>query len=148
MTALRLLAQRRLTAAQLHDRLARRGFADEAVTAAVESCRRDGLVDDRLFATLYVAAKRGAVGDARLVAELVKRGIAREVARSSVASAEANEETRASAAYEKIRRTQPSLSYPSAARKLERLGFPAAVIYRILRERAGAELHDVIGDLS
>ena len=88
VTALRMLAQRRLTEAQLFGKLERKGFDDDAVAAAVASCKRDGLLDDALYATLYVETKRAAVGDARLVAELVKRGIDREAARESVASSE------------------------------------------------------------
>jgi len=86
-----MLAQRRLTEAQLHGKLVRKGFDDETVAAAVASCRRDGLVDDGLYAALYVETKRAAVGDARLVAELVKRGIDRDAARERVASAETGE---------------------------------------------------------
>ncbi len=143
-----MLAQRRLTAAQLHDKLTRKGYADEVVAAAVASCKRDGLLDDALYATLYVEGKRGAVGDARLVAELVKRGIARDAALARVAEATQPESERALAAYEKLRRVQPNVSYQSAARKLERLGFPASLIYRVLRERAGAELGDALADLT
>jgi|SRR5580658_1279422 SOS response regulatory protein OraA/RecX len=147
VTALRLLAQRRLTEAQLAAGLQRKGFDDEAVAEALASCKRDGLLDDRLYAALYVEGRRAAVGDARLVAELVKRGVEREAARERVAAAEAPEAERIAAAYEKLRRVTPQLSYPSAARKLERLGFPAALIYRILRERAGADL-DGLADLA
>ena len=147
VTALRLLAQRRLTEVQLHTKLTRRGFDDEAVAAAVASCKRDGLVDDRLYASLYVEGKRAVVGDARLVAELVKRGIDREAARAGVASSETPETERIGAAYERVRRLNPRLSYPAVARKLERLGFPASLIYRVLRERAGSELGDVLADL-
>jgi regulatory protein len=147
VTALRLLAQRRLTAAQLHDKLTRKGFDDEAAADAVASCKRDGLVDDRLFAALYVEGKRGPSGDARLVAELVKRGIDRETARRSVAVSSAPEHERAVEAYERMRRLQPTLSYQSAARKLERLGFPASLIYRVLRERAGIEFGEALADL-
>jgi regulatory protein len=148
VTALRMLAQRRLTEAQLHARLTRRGFDDDTVASAVASCRRDGLLDDALYATLYVEGKRAAVGDARLVAELVKRGIDREAARDRVAAAETSEADRIGAAYDRVRRAQPAISYQSAARKLERLGFPASLIYRVLRERAGAELGDVLADLA
>jgi regulatory protein len=144
---LRALAQRRLTEAQLHARLTRKGFDDEAVAAAVASCKRDGLLDDTLYAALYVEGKRAPVGNARLVAELVKRGIDRDAARETVASSETTEVERIEAAYDRIRRTQPSLSYQSAARKLERLGFPASLIYRVLRERAGADLGDTLAGL-
>src|ERR1700716_3138903 len=108
VTALRMLAQRRLTEAQLHDKLARKGFDDESVAAAVASCRRDGLLDDGLYATLYVETKPAAVGDARLVAELVKRGIDRDAARERVAAAEQAEPERIGAAYDRIRRTNPA----------------------------------------
>jgi len=148
VTALRMLAQRRLTEAQLHAKLARKGFDDESVAAALASCRRDGLLDDALYATLYVETKRAAVGDARLVAELVKRGIDRDAARERVAAAETPESERIGAAYDRIRRTNPALSYQSAARKLERLGFPASSIYRVLRERAGADLGDALAGLA
>jgi regulatory protein len=148
VTALRLLAQRRLTEAQLYAKLGRKGFDDDAVAAAVASCKRDGLLDDTLFATLYVETKRAAVGDARLVGELVRRGIDRDAARERVASAGTAEPERIAAAYEKMRRAKPEMSYQSAARKLERLGFPASLIYRVLRERAGAELAGALGDLS
>jgi regulatory protein len=147
VTALRILAQRRLTEAQLYAKLERKGFEDDAIAAAVASCKRDGLLDDALFATLYVETKRAAVGDARLVGELVKRGIDRDAARQRVASAGVPEPDRIAAAYEKMRRAKPDLSYQSAARKLERLGFPASLIYRVLRERAGAESQELLADL-
>jgi len=142
-----MLAQRRLTESQLHAKLTRKGFDDASVAAAVDSCRRDGLLDDALYATLYVETKRAAVGDARLVAELVRRGIDRDAARDRVAAAGAPEAERIGAAYARIRRASPALSYQAAARKLERLGFPASLIYRVLRERAGAELGDALSDL-
>ncbi len=148
VAALRMLAQRRLTESQLHAKLTRKGFDDEAAREAVASCKRDRLLDDDLYAALYVETKRAALGDARLVAELVKRGIDRDAARERVASASEPETERIGAAYDRIRRGSPTLSYQSAARKLERLGFPASLIYRVLRERAGAELGDVLADLA
>jgi len=133
-----MLAQRRLTEAQLFARLFRRGYDAEAVLDAVERCKAEGFVDDRLFAELFVEGRKKALGNARLVAELVQRGIAREAAAASVASSGRGEEARLAAATEKLFRTRPGLSYPSAARALERLGFPASAIYRQLRLRAGS----------
>ena len=147
-TALRALAQRRLTAAQLAAKLQRKGFDDAAVDAALASCKRDGLLDDGLFALLYVEGRRGSVGDARLVAELVKRGIDRDEARSRVTAAAAPEHERIALAYDRLRKAKPDLSYQSAARRRERLGFPASLIYRVLRERAGVDLGELVGDAS
>jgi regulatory protein len=138
VTALRLLTQRRLTEAQLRERLARRGYADDEVGTAVAACIADGFVDDALFARLFIDGRSRAVGDARLVAELVRRGIDRDAAKRSVAASERDEDERLDAAVAKIFRTRPGASYPSAARTLERLGFPAAAIYRKLRVRAAA----------
>jgi regulatory protein len=142
-----MLAQRRLTEAQLHARLERKGFDAEVAAAAVASCKRDRLLDDALYAALYVEGRRAPVGDNRLVAELVKRGIDRDAARERVAESSATESERIASAYARLRRAQPSVSYASAARRLERLGFPASSIYRVLRDHAGAELGDVLTGL-
>jgi len=134
-----MLAQRRLTEAQLWQRLERRGFDPGDVRAAVASAKADGFVDDGLFARLFVDGRMKALGDARLVAELVRRGIDRDAAKRSVAAAERSESERLATAADKLFRTRAGLSYPSAARALERLGFPAPAIYRALRERVTAE---------
>ena len=133
--ALRALALRRLTEVQLRERLSRRGFADDAVAR----CRGEGYLDDRLFAQLYVEGRRKAVGDARLVAELVRRGIEREAARAVVDAAEFDEGARLDSAIERLYRIRPALDYPHAARALERRGFPAPSIYRRLGARAALE---------
>ncbi len=135
-----MLAQRRLTEAQLWKKLEARGYEHEEIAGAVASCKADGYVDDRLYASLYVEGARKAVGDARLCAELVKRGIDREAALIVVADAEVDEDARIEAAYQKIRKAQPELAYQSIARKLERLGFPSSLIYRVLRGHAAEAL--------
>lgn len=138
VTALRMLAQRRLTEAQLWAKLERKGFADEEIREAVASCKHDGYVDDKLFADLFIELKRKALGNNRLVGELVKRGIDREIAAVAVAKTSIDEPQRADEAITKLFRTKSNLSYPSAARTLERLGFPASLIYRKLREHAAS----------
>jgi regulatory protein len=140
VAALAMLAQRRLTEAQLWKKLEARGYEHEEIAGAVASCKEDGYIDDRLYASLYVEGARKAVGDARLCAELVKRGIDREAALVVVADAEVDEDARIETAYQKIRRIQPDLAYQSIARKLERLGFPTSLIYRVLRLHAAEDL--------
>lgn len=124
-------------------RLDSKGFPPAEILETIAACKRLGYLDDRLYASLYVEGARKAVGDARLRAELVKRGIDRDAAAEVVAGAPLDERARIEAAYDKIVRIQPTLAYPTIARKLERLGFPTSLIYRLLRERA----HDAYGNV-
>jgi regulatory protein len=139
VSALRSLAQRRLTEAQLWSRLERKGFEDDEIADAVARCKSDGYLDDKLYAELYVTGARKAVGDVRMIAALTAKGVDRDVASVSVQRGPLDERVRCNAALDTLQRRRPEISYPSAARSLERLGFPASLIYSILRERIGSD---------
>ncbi|HEY6449148.1 MAG TPA: regulatory protein RecX [Candidatus Cybelea sp.] len=134
--ALAFLARQRCTEARLWKQLERRGFDDETARAAIERCKNEGYVDDRLYARLYAQGKRKAIGNQRLIGELIRKGIDGEAAAEAVASLEVDEESRCTAAFERLLNRHPAIAYPSAAQRLERLGFPAATIYRVLRAHA------------
>jgi regulatory protein len=139
LAALRLLAQRRLTEAALYRRLVALGYTGKEAREAMTACTDEGYLDDALYARLFVEGRAKLIGDARMVAELVRRGVDREMAIVSVAEAEHGEEERLDAALGKLFRMRPTISYPSAARALERLGFSTAAIYRTLRAHAQLE---------
>lgn len=138
-TALAALAARRLTEAQLWSKLERKGFEHEEISAAVEACKHAGYLDDKLYAELFVHGARKAVGNARMVAKLIAKGIDSDIARRCVAEAPGTESERCDAALSALQRKRPDIGYPSAARALERLGFPASTIYGVLRARIGAD---------
>jgi SOS response regulatory protein OraA/RecX len=148
--ALAFLARQRCTQARLWQHLERKGYDDAAAAAAIERCKHEGFVDDRLYARLYVEGKRKPVGNERMVGELIRRGVEGEAAAAAVASLEPDEASRCAAAFERLLSKNGAISYPSAARRLERLGFPAATIYRMLRGHAarfgplaGIEGHEI-----
>ena len=66
----------------------------------------------------------------------MRKGIDGDAACAAVQLCSVDEAARLSQALDKLFRAKAELSYPSAARALERLGFPAPLIYRKLREHA------------
>ena len=126
--ALRLLAYRPRSEAELRSRLARRGLPLAVVQETMERLREQGLLDDDAFARYWVDARQQSSPRGRrlLRRELLAKGIAVETARQAVAAV-ANEET-AHRAAEKKARSLHDLDYATFRRRLGqfllRRGFP------------------------
>jgi len=147
LTALRMLAAKRLTRAQLRKKLRDRGFADEAIRDAVEECERRQYLDDRTFAQLFVAnaIERKPVGQMRLVRELIKQGVDGDLAREMAAQAESGEDERLERAIQKFEASRPGERFDRLARRLYALGYTPPAVSRALRRRAAERAQ--IGEL-
>jgi regulatory protein len=83
--ALRLLARRPCSEAEMRSRLLESGFDPQEVAAAIEGLRERRLLDDEALALLWVTvrAPRLGRGPVRLIEELVDRGVDRAVAEAA-----------------------------------------------------------------
>ena len=126
--ALRLLAYRPRSEAELRTRLARRGLPPGIVEEAMEHLREQGLLDDDAFARYWVEARQRSSPRGRrlLRRELLAKGIAAETAHEAVAVAAEEEAARRAA--EKKARSLHNLDHPTFRRRLGqfllRRGFP------------------------
>lgn len=84
--ALRLLAARERSTAELAGRLRRKGFAEAAIAAALERCRDLGYLDDERYARerARILLRDGRAVGEKAIADLRARGIAEELARTAV----------------------------------------------------------------
>jgi regulatory protein len=81
-----LLARRDYATAELRARLSTRGFAAQALEAAIAELTGEGLLDDVRYAHSYVSYRAGrGQGPRRIAAELLANGIPRELVESVLA---------------------------------------------------------------
>jgi regulatory protein len=140
--ALDLLAARPHFRRQLQDKLAKRGFPEEEIEAALDRLEAEGYLKDARTARDFLAHRRERVaeGPARLRMELLKRGCPPEVAEEALAGLP--EEDDLEAAQEAARRWRArGRQDPAAlARHLARKGFSPRAIVTVLKEEPGGDL--------
>lgn len=143
-TALRLLAARELTEQQLRARLARKGFAPDAIDACLNRLRSDGLLDDRrfAFARARAAAAEGRKGPHRVRRELEGAGIPATLAKAAVREAFGTVDPLVQIDRVVDRRLRGRLlrtdaDYRRLYQYLLRQGFEASDIMTVLRRRFG-----------
>lgn len=138
--AVKLLSIKRLTKARLAEKLGDRGFAPDAVQAAVAECERKKYLDDRAFAQLYVRGllDRRPVGRYKLLQDLVRNGVDPELAGEILDDVDKDEDERIDRALARLEATRPQDGFGQLGRRLERQGFGAPAIARALRRRAAS----------
>jgi regulatory protein len=141
--AIRLLARRELSAAQVKERLLRRGHPEHAADEAIVRLQDSGLIDDarvaRAFARTRTTVKR--FGRERIVRELHGMGIDRETARRAVDDlfGAVDEAAWLETALDRRLRHGAALDDPAVQRRvhaaLVRQGFAAAAVGHAIRAR-------------
>lgn len=142
--ALRLLAGRALTVAQLKEKLRRRAADPSGVERVVAQLKEYGALDDRRFAESFssLRAASGQFGQRRVLAELARRKVAAKVAEQAVRKAfqDLDEDQLVRAWLERKYRNQDLgalLAEPAKLagvyRRLRHAGFSPGAAIRVLR---------------
>jgi len=134
------------TRAELAAVLSDRGVADDVAEAVLGRFSEVGLVDDALFAQMWVASRhrgRGLAGRA-LTQELRRKGVEDDVVREAVAGLDPEQEA-ATARALVDRRLRTTRGLPTDARvrrlagMLARKGYPAGLAFRVVKEALAEE---------
>lgn len=135
--ALRLLAFRERSAAELAGRLEEDGYPAQVVRATVDSLVRSGLVDDARFAAVTargLTRVRG-MGRSRALRDLAVKGVDPEIAREAVDEAlPPDDEAEAAADLAHALARRPGATVDKVAARLARKGYAPALALRSARQ--------------
>lgn len=145
--AVRKLADRMMTVAEMKSFLSGKGYEDEEIRQTILQLREDGYLDDRKYcAEYFVVAFRRNKGKYRVFAELRRKGVDEEIiaaAYEDYAEEQPVDETSmAREEAEKVLRLAdltpedpvPDKIRGRIARRLSSLGYGSGIIYAILEE--------------
>lgn len=139
--ALRMLARRPCTRAELATAFARRGVPDDAAVTVLDRLTEVGLIDDAAFAAAWVGSRHAGRGLARraLATELRRRGVDEQSVREAVAEVSDDDEVAAARAL--VARRLPSLGRLTTDARARRLvgmlgrkGYGRGLAMRVVRE--------------
>ena len=133
--AVRLLARREHTRAELATKLGAYGDVDD-VSAVIDDLAARGLQSDARFAEAYVRSQAARLGAARLTHTLRRKGVADDVLRQTLDTADLDDElVRARALWQRKFGHAPvdARDWARHARFLQSRGFAADLIRRLLR---------------
>lgn len=140
-TCLRLLERGPRTRAELAAALTKDGVPDEAADQVLSRFTEVGLIDDALFAAMWVTSRHRARGlaSAALRRELRRKGIGDEVAQEALEELDPDQElaTARALVQRKLASTRsltPDARVRRLAGMLARKGYPAGTAFRVVRE--------------
>lgn len=144
--ALKLLESRLHSQAELTRKLMRKQWGKAVIAAVLDDLRRMGYVDDARFAQGRAAwlASASHHGRGRAMTELLRNGVARDVAAAAVESAYRDTDSLAMARQlarkqqSRLRRLDPAVARRRLAAMLQRRGFDYDSIKPVLDEVLGA----------
>ena len=131
--AVKRLARQPQSRAALALRLARLGYAEDAVRGALERVQADGYLDDREFAASLVRRRSRGRGHAMIAQELRAKGIEDPDAAAALADAEPENERALNlgrALLARKRPANPEELRAIVAPRLSRRGFSSGLVYR------------------
>lgn len=140
--AVRVLARRDHSVAELERKLHGKGFSAGVVAELIARLGKSGYLDDRRFAERWAesAVRNGRGYGPRLRLELARRGVCREIIAdvlSGIAASHGEEETLAALVTRRFAGFDPESASDRDRRRvvayLQRRGFSAAVIFRFFR---------------
>ena len=126
-SAMRLLARREHSRAELCGKLVGRGFENDSVEELLQGLEDQDLLSDERFAMSLIASRaETGYGPNRIDLELRNRGVSEELAREALAKAEVDWEERVTDQVARKFGSDPAQTFPEWARRakyLERRGF-------------------------
>lgn len=121
-SAIRLLARREHSRAELERKLAQRGWAADDVRDVLDDLCADGLQSDTRYAESFVRSRIARnYGPVRIQAELTERGVDRQLAAEALASAEVDWFALAEDWYRRKYATEPG-DRKERSRRMQALG--------------------------
>jgi regulatory protein len=153
--AVKRLARQPQARAALAQKLARAGFTEQAVGAALDRAQAEGYLDDREYAESLVRRRAGTRGHALIAQELRARGVEDWAAAPALAQVDAEVEfARAVTIGRSLLARKPPAGADALlqylAPRLARRGYSSGLIYRVCRtlsaEFEGARLFDEISE--
>ena len=139
--AIRWLARRDLSRAELSLRLRRRGVEEAEIDGALDELVSLGYLSDARYASAVVAQRKGRYGKRAIVHALSERGIGADDAAKALAQLAGSDESADALALWQRRFGQPPRDERDKARQvrfLQARGYPLSVALRVLRTAGAA----------